>query len=281
MAPSSETPSTSLTFFSLNDTQPTTIVLLHGASSCHLEFAHVIPLLPAYHLLIPDLPGHSGSRSIKPATADNAAMHVERLIRDHAHGGRAHVVGMSMGGQIAQRVATAAPSLVRSLFVSGASPFAGWARWFAVRPALVYGLFGLQVHWSADALYWWLSETYGVKRHEELRVEMRANTTRELIRDVFTSMLAWGQEDVGGMRVRALAVAGGKGDNVPEVAEMGRRLRERRGPDGEEAWPQDGSGAVVVRNAIHAWDLQLPELFAKGIVAWVEGEDLPAEYERL
>ncbi|KAH6664006.1 Alpha/Beta hydrolase protein [Plectosphaerella plurivora] len=270
-----------LSFISLNDAQPTTILLLHGAFSCHLEFALIIPLLSDYHLLIPDLPGHSGSRAIKPATIDNAATHVERLIQAHAHDARAHVVGVSMGGFIAQRVATSLPSLVQSLFVTGASPFTGWTQWIVERPVLVYASLALMVHVLPDAVYWWSASTAGVQRHEELLVEMRKNCTRETTAEIYPSLLTWKQEDVGRLKVRTLAVAGGKGDDVVEVAEMGKRLKARGGLDGEGAWPEDGSGAVVVKEAIHAWDLQLPEVFSRGVIAWVRGENLPVEFERL
>jgi pimeloyl-ACP methyl ester carboxylesterase len=271
----------SLSFICLNDAQPTTIVLLHGACSCHLEFVHIIPLLSDYHLLIPDLPGHSGSRDIRPATMDNAAKHVECLIRSHAHDSRAHLVGVSMGGFIAQHVAVSTPSIVQSIFVSGASPLSGWARWLAGMPVLTYALLAVQIHMLPNAVYFWLASTVGIKRHEELLVEMRGNCTRETMAEVFTSLLAWTQEDVGRLRVRMLAVAGGKADDVVGTTEMGRRLEARGGLGGEVVWPEDGSGAVVVREATHAWDLQFPEVFARGVGAWIRGEDLPAEYERL
>ena len=39
------------------------------------------------------------------------------------------------------------------------------------------------------------------------------------------------------------------------------------------------SRSVVVSGAVHAWDLQWPELFATGVEAWVERRELPVEYE--
>ncbi len=58
---------------------------------------------------------------------------------------------------------------------------------------------------------------------------------------------------------------------MDSTRDMGRVMRE----------VQDGNKAVVVKKALHAWDLQFPELLAKGVVAWIRGEELPPEFEEL
>lgn len=108
-------------------------------------------------------------------------------------------------------------------------------------------------------------------RHEELLGEMRANLRTEMVRDVYTSILKFTDEDVRAVGVRTLAVAGGLQDDVEGTRRMGRELR---GGCKE-------SKAVVVRNAVHTWDLQLPGLFAQGVKAWIEGWELPVEFEEL
>jgi hypothetical protein len=44
---------------------------------------------------------------------------------------------------------------------------------------------------------------------------------------------------------------------------------------------REGCVAAVVREAVHAWNLQMPEVFAEGVRAWVEGRELPGEFEIL
>jgi hypothetical protein len=41
------------------------------------------------------------------------------------------------------------------------------------------------------------------------------------------------------------------------------------------------SRVFVVRNAVYAWNLQFSERFALGIRAWIEGNELPKEFEEL
>jgi hypothetical protein len=70
---------------------------------------------------------------------------------------------------------------------------------------------------------------------------------------------------------RALAVAGGRQDDVEGVRRLGvvfRRVNER-------------SMAVVLERAMHWWGLQWPELFAEGVVKWIEDRELPPEFKVL
>ena len=66
-----------------------------------------------------DLPGH-GARSDEPFTLEGGADAVAAAIREHA-GGRAVVVGLSLGGYVAMALAAREPGLVRGLVVSGAT----------------------------------------------------------------------------------------------------------------------------------------------------------------
>ncbi|GAB1315506.1 Dihydrolipoyllysine-residue acetyltransferase component of acetoin cleaving system [Madurella fahalii] len=272
---------------SLNPSRPTTIIFLHGLLSSHLEYALVAPHLSDYHLLLVDLPGHSKSASAAsladpaarltvPAMADAVAALVRRRA---GSGGRAHVVGLSMGGFVALDLARRYPELCLSVFATGAAPFAGLSKFLAERPWLVYGALGLMLDWMPDAWYWWaVRKGWGVdRRFEELKAEMSRNRRWVVIKTVYASILeCLGWEEVRRIdSVRVLCVAGGKQDDVDSTRKVG------------EVWKKEGiterlgSRAVMVKEAVHAWDLQFPELFAEGVKAWVEGRELPEEFESL
>jgi pimeloyl-ACP methyl ester carboxylesterase len=67
-----------------------------------------------------DLPAH-GARAGEPFTLDGAVDVLAAAIRDHATGGRAVVVGLSLGGYVAMALASREPALVRGLVLSGAT----------------------------------------------------------------------------------------------------------------------------------------------------------------
>lgn len=266
-----------LSFHSLNEEKNTTIILLHGGLSCHLEYAEVIPSLEAYHILLPDLPAHSASRSIPLTSLDNVADHIAHLIRSHAKNSRAHVVGLSMGGFIAQRMAINHPDLVLSLFVTGAEPYRGVRRRIAHYPSVLFIVSWLILA-LPDALYWRYASYMGFRRHETLLGEMRGNCSLWMLREEFASIVRFTLEDVGKIRARTLMVAGGRQDDVGATALAGQVLKARE-MGGRKV--DDGSHAVVVRDALHAWDLQFSELFGRGVLAWVEQKPLPKEFVAL
>ncbi|KAM9885280.1 hypothetical protein BJF96_g9371 [Verticillium dahliae] len=275
MAHEESLPRPMLAFVSLNVEKPSTIVLLHGGLSCHLEYADVIPLLSEYHLLLPDLPQHSKSFHIPLVSLENVADHVADLISANAHGGKAHIVGLSFGGFAAQVTAIRHPSLVTSLFVTGAEPFQGFRLRASQYPSLIYG-FAWSLLGLPDALYWRYAAWMGLRRHDDLLIEMRKNCQLGMLRDEFSTIARYRLEDVGKIETRTLMVAGGRQDDVG-ASKLAGQVLENRVIRGQRL--DDGSRSVVIRDALHAWDLQFPELFARGVLAWVEERPLPEGYE--
>lgn len=96
-----------------------TILFLHGGNVAGWMWEPQVELLPDRHLLTPDLPGY-GERWATPwpglaAAADDTAA----LIRASASGGRAHVVGLSLGGHVALHLMHRHPDIVRSCTITG------------------------------------------------------------------------------------------------------------------------------------------------------------------
>jgi len=105
---------------SVRDDRPT-IVFLHGTRLTGAVWAsQVDALADRFHCLAPDLPGHGRAAGV-PFTLDGAAASVAELIEREAHGGRAIVVGLSLGGYIAMAVAAGWPDRVIGLAISGAT----------------------------------------------------------------------------------------------------------------------------------------------------------------
>jgi pimeloyl-ACP methyl ester carboxylesterase len=100
------------------------VLLLHGYSDGAGAWAPVLPHLPAaWRVATPDQRGHGGSeRPAGPYTMAAFAADAARLI--HTLGWeRATVVGHSMGGMVAQRLAIDFPERVERLVLVGTTPY--------------------------------------------------------------------------------------------------------------------------------------------------------------
>ncbi|KAL4731544.1 hypothetical protein ACLX1H_000515 [Fusarium chlamydosporum] len=264
------TSQTELFFRSYNDSSSTTVVLIHGLFSCNLEWEHVVPFLGDYHLIIPDLPQHSKSKTVGPWSLGLGADSVAHLIRTYAHNGKAHIVGLSLGGFTTMEIIRRHAELVESAFITGAAPFMPWQVWLAERPSLV--------HYGLNGLYSFGAWRSGLKDHTQLQNEIACNNVWELVKDVYEDLATWGDEavkDVAAKDKRILAIAGDQGDNVEGTKEMVEVFRSQGHDEGRS------STSCVVKGAIHGWNLQFPELFAEGIKAWVKCKPLPEKFVSL
>jgi pimeloyl-ACP methyl ester carboxylesterase len=98
-----------------------TIVFLHGTRLTGAQWtAQVAALQDDVRCLAPDLPGH-GTAAAETFTVDGAAERIAELIEREATGGRAILVGLSLGGYVAMAVAARWPERVVGLAVSGAT----------------------------------------------------------------------------------------------------------------------------------------------------------------
>jgi pimeloyl-ACP methyl ester carboxylesterase len=104
-----------------------TIVFLHGTRLTGAQWTpQVDALADEFRCLAPDLPGHGAAADV-PFTLAGAADGIAELIEREA-GGRAVVVGLSLGGYLAMEVAARRPDLVTGLVISGATAEPVWPR---------------------------------------------------------------------------------------------------------------------------------------------------------
>jgi pimeloyl-ACP methyl ester carboxylesterase len=97
-----------------------TVVFIHATRLTRGMWAEQVARLSDTHRVITlDLPGH-GTRAAEPFSLDGAADIVARVI-DQAAGGRACVVGLSLGGYVGMHLAERSPDRVRGLVLAGAS----------------------------------------------------------------------------------------------------------------------------------------------------------------
>lgn len=105
----------------------------------------------------------------------------------------------------------------------------------------------------------------GLQNHDDLRAETKKNLTIDLVKEGYGSLLRFRDKGVSRITVRTMTVARALQDDVEATRKMGEILREKC----------QESRAAVAKRAVHAWDLQFPQLFAKSIRAWTDKLSLP------
>ena len=107
------------------------LLLVHGFGGSAWNFAELAPLLSRRRLIIPDLPGHGGSSALPAASLAGFADVVASLLEEPVD-----VLGHSMGGVVALRLAERHPALVRSVVLAAAAGISSSTRLAEITIAL-------------------------------------------------------------------------------------------------------------------------------------------------
>lgn len=96
-----------------------TIVFIHGGGLSGWMWNKQVEAFNDYHCIVPDLPEHGKSAEVKPFTIKGAAEMIVDIIKNHAHNRKAHLVGLSLGSQVAVQILSIAPEVVNRALISG------------------------------------------------------------------------------------------------------------------------------------------------------------------
>lgn len=248
-----------------NPAAKSTVILIHGAYVSGENWDLVVPhLSTTHHLLIPDLPGHGQSQNTTPFSVEISSRLLARLISKHAIGGRAHVVGHSLGSHVAINLASSYPEVVRAVFVSG----------FEIYPRTIISRFMPYGMWIESRIQKQIPRRLMKWLMDGTDLPRGGTCTLDLCRQVAIPMTSktWPSS----WSARTLIIAAGKGGIIPS-----------------QDHPQDsvrlmGIGrernletfAVIHPDMRHPWNRQDPALFAETARTWFEGEDLPSGFMR-
>lgn len=253
---------------SVNEGAQETILLIHGNGCGRADWDLVEPHLQGFHLLIPDLPGYAKSRDLAPFGLEKCADLLSRLVLERAVGGKAHVVGHSLGASVALKLASMHPEVVDTMLISG----------FLKLPKTFFTLYLPYAIWAESRIenavprtvVSWLLDGTDIKRGDP------KDRSLQRIRETFVDSLSpdgWPQA----WEARTLVIAATKrgilpsNDNVEQavkIAEIGRKKN-----------PQ--TYAVMHPAMRHAWPRQDPKLFAQTARAWIREEELPQGFNPL
>jgi pimeloyl-ACP methyl ester carboxylesterase len=243
-----------------------TMVLLHGGGGAGWMWQPQLEQLTDYHLLAPDLPEHGQSRALQPFTFADATTQVAELIKAKAHGGRAHVVGLSLGAQTIVQLLSQSPDVIDHAVVSGA----------LVRSIPGIGLTRLmtQLYWPFKDAAWLIRanmKSLGIPEQyfAEFAADTKAMTLDSFVRVTTANALFRIPPQLDRVSVPTLLLVGQK-----ELKLMHDSTRDLL-----KAMPL--AQGCVVAGAIHNWSMQLPDLFTQTVRAWIIDRALPTELKPL
>lgn len=237
-----------------------TIVFLHGANSAGWSWMLQVAGMPDRHVLTPDLPGYAGRADEEWPGAAGAADDLADLIRGRAIGGRAHVVGLSLGGFVATHLMHRRPELVRSCVITG-SALSGYGR-------IERGVIGAQVPLWRQRWYW-KAQSYAFR--------IPADSRDLYVRDASAASHSSNRRMVGEILTHRLPGAGFTYDG-PVLAVAA----ERDSPSVGRAFPALRAVLPQTRTWIapgvhHAWNAEDPELFNRMVLEHADGNRWPID----
>jgi pimeloyl-ACP methyl ester carboxylesterase len=105
------------------------LVLVHGLGGAAANWLALAPLLlPGRRLIVPELPGHGGSSPLPAAPSLSPYADRLGLLLEHEAATPAAVVGHSLGGAVALRLALRRPESVSTLVLAAAAGISSTAR---------------------------------------------------------------------------------------------------------------------------------------------------------
>ncbi|MCJ7734001.1 MAG: alpha/beta hydrolase [Anaerolineales bacterium] len=257
-----------------------TIVFLHGGGVSGWMWQPQIEGLPDFHCLVPDLPEQGQSVNEQPFTMQGSAEQIAKLIRTRAVNGKAHLVGLSEGAQVALALLSIDRDCVDHAFISSAlvRPLPGGS---LITPTLT----SLSYRWFVKPLKnseWWirLNMKYAVGIPDTYYGPF-SQSFKEMTESGFTNIMVENQrfrlpEGLNRVKAPTLIVIGRK-----EYSAMRQSAIDIAAViPGSQAYQVHHSRKMSLAEE-HNWSLTAPELFTQTVRAWITNQPLPAALKAL
>jgi len=239
-----------------------TIVFLHAGMPSGWMWDKHVESLKDYHCLVPDLPEHGKSMEIKPFTMESAANEIIEIIKERAHGGKAHIVGLSLGAQVAVQILSMAPEVVDHAVITGTL-----TREVGSNLSVMMNIFYKFYMRLKDVDFFikmgMKAQSIPLEYFEDVKKDTKAltwNSLNNITKENRSFKIA---ENLCRSKNRVLVLMGEKEVKVvyESVLDLNKCL--------------SNSKAYKVDNFGHTWPLESPKLFSSIVRAWINDDQLP------
>ncbi len=241
-----------------------TIFFLHEINMAGWMWDEQVDAFKDYHCIIPDLPEHGKSQDVIPFTMENAAEMIIELIKNKAHDGKAHLVGIALGAQVVVQILNNAPEVVNKVFLSGtlvnSTP--------PTETFLNLLDYLLKKHIPVKNDYLTIGSyirSYGIPRKltrkfKESTYIIQPDSAERIIKENILFKIPSNLENVDNSVLITV------GEKEYEIIKQSARILSNNLPN---------SQAYLVPGVGHIWNIESSELFNLVLRCWIKGESLP------
>ncbi len=268
--------SSSMTIYERGSPQGIPLLFIHGGGGGVWTWNETVKFMSDFHCLLVELPEHGSSRSNGPFTIESAAQSILEAVGSRVPGGRVHVFGLSVGGQIVVEMLSRAPETFLSAIISGAQilPVPGYRLGIYSERAMAL-VYWLGIHpWKNNNAWirWNMRKSAGIP--EAYFADFKANfqgLTRDcwahVMRENYCYRAPSGLEKAN-LPILLIAGPHETADVLPSNRLLNTLLPKSRAVllhiDRSWSAPQE-----------HNWPMNAPELCAQVIRAWTGDQALP------
>jgi len=258
------TPQPAIHLYESGDPAAPAILFLHGSPLSGRMWQPQFETLSEFHCLAPDLPGHGLSSAMGAMPVDELVQNLASLIRSKSPSGKAHVVGLSYGGVVAQALLSGASDVVESAILSGTSArlSAFMTRVFKLYLKLNEPILKIM---HPDQLGKLLAFQFGIPAQYS---EMLGEDMKRMDPGLMVEVLMQSYLDIRtpvSTSIPVLVAVGSR--ETPFAKSMARKL----------VCQIAGAKGILIPGLGHVWNMQDPHLFAQVARAWFIESDIPKE----
>lgn len=256
----------SIHFVETGNKDGASIVFIHGGGISSWMWDNQLKYFKDYHCITLDLPEHGLSVEEGTISIKGSVETVSDIIKKHANGEKAHVVGHSLGAKVVVELLNTAPNLVDHAVVASALfrpiPFQK-----SMHKLWVYKLTVsmMKVKWIANSTI----KKFNIPEkidEDNFRKDIEKYTADRLYRiydEVYQKLIL--PEGLGQCKVRTLVISGDK-----ELKAMKQSVE-----DMIKLMPN--SKGIYIKKAEHNYPWAMSDVFNKVVASWIEDEEIEDE----